>query len=386
MKKIRIVILTTISFCALCLLITSKNANNSTYLDKQHIQTFGNIKNLNSAADASIFRVNFVNPNSSKSTHNIDEMFAYHHLQESQSISKPMNTNLLTKQLQGFNISFDDEVTSNSSVPESINSEGSSHSGLVINDSCYMQRNSNQDLDIDSEGHVETIFVSDFSADQLIGCRERDGSYTCTPSVSKLNNPQDILVVDKFIYIINSHRNIGESGDLIKCNITDSGYISGCGMTRINLINPIFFYSAPPYIYISEFVYSDGQDKQFSALKCEIEYATGNLTHCSHDSSLSAMSYISKFNNGVYYRPHANNGIGYIEKCNNLASKDCLKMANNSVTLPLSISINYENMFIADATSRIIRCSLDLQKCKTITESIKSPMCIGVYNFTNKTN
>lgn len=285
----------------------------------------------------------------------------------------------IKRQSNNFKIDFTDIPINNINKAES---NFADNNGVVINDELYKIANQNVE---EISGNNEIIFVSDNVENKLISCATTNNNYyTCHTAVSNLDNPQDILVINQYIYIIDAHKD-GESGDVTRCNITDSGYIDGCGQTPVDIINPIFFYYNPPYVYISDFVYAGNvQSKPKQVIKCTIAN-NGDFINCNNDDSSFSMSYISKYYNQSYYRPHSYLGVSSIERCGSLFAGDCQQMTNKVLVYPLSISINNDRIFITNAksgnaASEVLKCSMDMTNCTLISDSIKSPMCIGVFN------
>ncbi len=200
-----------------------------------------------------------------------------------------------------------------------------------------------------------------------------------------MNDPQDILVINNYIYIINSHP-YGETGDFTRCRINSYGFIDSCGQNKINIKNPVWFYYAPPNIHISDFVYSgDGRKIPQSAIQCKVDNQ-GNFINCNQDSETLSMYYISKTYNGSYYRPYSS-GSAYVEKCATVDAEFCTNLHNEQLVYPLSLSFNNNRMFISNQKSgsghNILKCSVDMKTCEVITNSIPSPKCISVFNFKN---
>lgn len=342
--------------------------------------------------DSSVFAVHFVDPVLSSSNNNVlmNKLAEFLNINESPLMKKQLQN--LPTVMESFEINFDNNP-GGLSLQESNDDSETSAGGLVIDDKKHMKEYEKNNHDSQDNSNKETIFVTDSAENQLISCRETNGKYNCHTAVNNFNNPQDVLVVNNYIYIVNSHP-YGESGDIIKCNINNHGFIYSCGLRPIDIVNPAFFYYSPPHIYISEFVYSGNKDKPFDAIRCDIDMANGNLVNCIKDSSITSMAFVSKYNNFSFYRTYFKDSIAHIEKCDNLNSDYCVKMSNSLLLVPLSLSIYNDDLFISnaqlilpDGTSAgepsILRCSIDLKKCKIIIQSIKNPMCIGVYQFEN---
>ena len=296
------------------------------------------------------------------------------------------------KNQNGFNINFDNNIigvtsgqnrfTPNGNSSNNDNSSGSSSSQLVIDDIAYAAANTAESSTWDGE----TIFVTDGTTNQLISCTQSNGKYTCHTAVSNLNNPQDILVINNFIYIINSNKQLHANGDITKCNINSSGYIYSCSPFALNIQNPVWFHYTPPTISISGFVYS-GMTTPTQAINCSIDYSSGNLFNCLSDPSTISMAYISKYYNNAYYRPYSDKLPPAIQKCATQDATICTPMTNSLLVYPLSVSINQNRIFISNETynnttpASILKCSMDLQTCSILTQAITSPMGIAVYNF-----
>jgi len=338
-------------------------------------------KDKNSQSDSSIFSVNFIDPQK------IKDALLNNGINYLRRISESGNLNSLNDKhnvkLNNPNINFDEAVVS--VYIESQNSnESSPGNSLVINDGFYIKNNLTATESVN--GNVETVFITDNATNQLISCRENNGSYKCHTAVSNLNNPQDILVINSYIYIVNSHKD-GESGDVTRCNVTNQGYIDSCGQTKINIINPIFFYYNPPNVNISGFEYSSsGRRTPLQAIQCSMD-ARGNFINCNPDYDTLSAFYISKYYNGNYYRTHSSPPNSYIEKCVPVDAIECINLPNGQLVSPLSLSINHDRIFVSNAkppnTTKpdILKCSLDMKNCDVITNDVTSPMCIGVFNF-----
>ena len=285
---------------------------------------------------------------------------------------------------ENFNIVFDNSMLGISAPPANhLNNESSYSTGPSVDDSLYMKNNPPSSKLADDKSYGETIFVTDEIENKLISCTENNGAYKCHTAVSNLNNPQDILIIRNSIYIANSHT-FGESGDIVKCNINNTGYIDGCAQTAINMKNPTFFYYSPPYVHISNFVYSGGPTKPTEAIQCSID-TNGSFTNCNEDRNTISMSYISKHYNNAYYRTYSKAPPSAIENCSTADAVFCNRMPNELLVSPLSLSINHDRIFISNSKPNtvpdILKCSMDMKNCSVVTNEIKSPMCIGVYNF-----
>ncbi len=305
------------------------------------------------------------------------------------SVVNKVNQNT-DKKVNSFNINFDDEPAAIPVSPGANNSDNS-YNNPVINDIMYMKNN--PPTNESNIGHGETVFITDGSdggSNQLISCVENSGSYKCHTAVSDLNDPQDILVINNYMYIVNRFKE-NESGAITKCNINSAGYISKCELTRINMINPTFFYYSPPYVYISQMVYSGGGEKPKQAFQCILDNKSGNLINCNQDYDTLSVYYYTKNYNKFYYRTHSWPSPPFIEKCDTIDAQICSPMSNKLLVYPTSLSINHDRIFISNAkdpsvAQEVLRCTMDMQSCSVVTNSLRAPRCIGVFNFGNSAN
>lgn len=374
-KKYKIFIVCIVVACICYSMAPQTNLDTNNSNDK-NIQLH---KSRQPQSDSSIFSVNFTaaGKNDNKS---LEDGINY-----LRRVSESENANLSNDKSNiepdSFKINFDENVVSVYIESNNTNDDDSENS-LIINDGFYIRNNLMSSESVSDS--IETVFVTDYVTNQLISCRENKGSYKCHIALSKLNAPQDILVINNYIYIVNSYKE-GESGGVTRCNITNQGYIDSCGETRINIINPMFFYYNPPNINISDFEYSgSGRTTPRNAIQCLVD-ANGNFNCIPDNKTLSAF-YYSKYYNNSYYRTHSNPPNSYIEKCSTVDSLSCINMPNEHLVSPLSLSINKDRIFISNAKSgnakpEILKCSMDMKSCDVITNSIISPMCIGVFNF-----
>lgn len=329
------------------------------------------------------FALNFVDSEKSENYFkHVDKILTKNESYDSKLLSKK-NESVNNVQPKNYTMNFDENVIAvvpMTGISPDKDPENNSNS-IVINDREYSQNNT-QNME-SGDGYGETIFVTDDIMSQLVSCKESKGIYTCHGAVSNLNNPQDVLVIGNYIYIINSHKQ-GESGDITRCSINSVGYISSCGQQQINMINPVFFYYNSPYIYISDFVYLGGGIKPKHAIQCMIDN-NGSFINCNEDHDITSMEFLSKYYNNSYYRPHSYQGV-YIEKCTTADALYCDQMTNKMLISPLSLSINHDRIFISNTNpslinAEILKCSMDMESCSVVTRDIKSPMCIAIYNF-----
>lgn len=267
-------------------------------------------------------------------------------------------------------------ATESSSLPESDNN-------VIINDLTYQKTNSNDSSALNTS-FGETVFISDSAQNTLMSCVDENGVYKCHVALSNLNNPQDILVVRNHLYLINSSHSV-ESGAIVKCNINNYGYIDNCNHQRINIINPIFFYSHGASIYISDMVYAgDGKINPTSALQCTLDGA-GNLINCNPDKNILSAYFIRKTYNNSYYHTNAFHPPASIERCATIDAVNCTHLTNDLFVYPLALSINHDRFFITNqhadsSTPEVLKCTLDMKKCVVVT-NMQAPTAIGVYNF-----
>lgn len=269
-----------------------------------------------------------------------------------------------------------------SSAPES-NNQTESTNNVIINDLDYQRNNSNGSSEL-STGFGETVFITDSAQNTLMSCVDEDGAYKCHIALSNLNDPQDILVLRNHLYLINSNQ-LGESGVIVKCDINNYGYINSCNQQKINIINPIFFYSQGASVYISDFVYDgDGKTKPTSALQCTLD-GRGNLINCNPDNNILSMYFISKEYNHSYYHAKSFRKPAAIDKCATIDAVNCIHLTNDLFVYPIALSINHDRFFItnqhADSTPHeVLKCTMDMKKCVIVT-TMQMPTAIGVYNF-----
>lgn len=381
-KKIKIFIICFVVVCVGYSLVSQGDLANSNINNTNNAQVN---KDQKSGTDRSIFAVNFIDPGrtSSKALENGIGYLRRVSESENQNSSK----NKLDKKNNSFNVNFDETVVSVYIESHDRNEDNTGNS-LIINDGFYLRNNS---LATESGNEsVETIFITDDVMNQLISCRDNNGSYKCHTAVSNLNHPQDLLVINNYLYIINAH-NTGESGDVTRCNVTNQGYIDSCGQERINIINPVFFYYNPPNINISGFEYSgSGRTTPRNAIQCIMD-AKGNLINCNPDNETLSAFYYSKYYKGNYYRTNSGTTDSYIDKCASIDATRCISMPNAHLVYPLSLSINQDRIFVSNAKPAnikpdILKCSMDMSKCDVVTNSITSPMCVGVFNFKRTSN
>ncbi|AUR51667.1 hypothetical protein [Aquella oligotrophica] len=376
-KKIKIFIICIVVVCVGYSLVSQGDLTNSYTNNANNTQVN---KDQEMTTERSIFAVNFIDPKISKDK-SLENGISYLR-RVSESAVPNSSHNRYNLELSKANINFDESVVSVYIESHTTNESGYG-SSLIINDGFYLRNNLAATESISE--NVETIFVTDNVMNQLISCRENKGIYKCHTAVSNLNEPQDILVVNNYIYIVNSHEE-GESGDITRCKITNQGYIDSCGQERVNIINPVFFYYNPPNINISGFEYSgSGRAIPLQAIQCTLD-AKGDFINCNPDYQTLSAFYYSKYYNGSYYRTHSGTTNSYIDKCASIDATRCISMPNEHLVYPLSLSINQDKMFISNAKPAnikpdILKCSMDMSKCDVVTNSIISPMCIGVFNF-----
>lgn len=274
-----------------------------------------------------------------------------------------------------YNLNFDMNNNYTNSLGDTDDANKESSPILQIDDLDYNESNT-----AESEPQ-EIIFVTDYQQNQLISCSKGVADYRCHVAVSNLNNPQDILILGNYIYIINSHAT-GKIGDITRCQINNQGIITSCATAQLNMVNPIFFSYQPPYVYISDFVWSGGSIKPDSALQCTLD-SYGNLVNCTPDTSLTSMYFISKEYHNYFYRTHSYPAPATIEKCSNVNSSQCTELINPLLEYPLNLRVTMDHIYITNAVASgeptILKCSLDMLSCQIITNQIPSPMCIAVF-------
>ena len=383
-KKRMFAIVIVIAFCLIGLSVainTSQKNSDQKHNGNKH----SNQSNKKELDKSSIFLVNFLDPQKPISGFFKEDINNHQEIynKESQSappdfgVGKNLNSN-------NFDINFNDLLIAGGHANESYGNE----SHPIINDIDYMRQFMQNNPGFESSTEVETVFVSDDVENSLMSCIEFKGKYTCHTAVSNLNNPLDILVINNYIYIINSHQQ-NQAGSYTRCRINNYGFIDSCGQTALNIINPAWFYYNPPNVHISDFVYSgDSKKVPKSAIQCNVDNR-GNFINCNPDSETLSMYYISKAYNGYYYRPHSF-GSAHIAKCATVDADFCTNLYNQQLVYPLSLSFNNNRMFISNQKSgsghNILKCSVDLKTCEVITNSISSPKCISVFNFKSNNN
>lgn len=373
MKLNKALILTCVITISIAELITYSDKFTSHQPQNKAYQLHG--INNTTPSGRTIFATNFT----AMQNQNFDHQWQFAHnnyLLPNQFITNTSNSrSYITPITYNLNFETDSKILNNNQTAN----DAESNLTPVINDLDYNESSSAEST------AQEIIFITDNQQNQLISCTNDNKNSQCHVAVSNLNNPQDILILGNYIYIINSHAT-GSNGDITRCQINNNGLITHCSIATLNMINPVFFSYQPPYVYISDFVWSGGNIKPNSSLQCSVD-SYGDLINCTPEYNLTSMNFISKEYQGYYYRAHSYPAPATIEKCSYINSTQCQELINPLLEYPLNLRVASDYIYITNAVANgqpsVLKCSLDLLSCQIITNQLPSPMCIAIFTTQN---
>jgi len=235
---------------------------------------------------------------------------------------------------------------------------------------------------------LSVIYITENSIDRVISCTVIKGSYDvataggtnsshkipigishCQIVVKGLSNPQNIMVNQQKLYIVNY-----ANARVTACDLDRLGNVSGCMDIALPLMHPVYITQpSSQQIYVSSFPES-GLVKMVS---CAVD-SDGGLHHCGNPATINKnLLPQGEVHGYTYVSNYFNNAI---DKCSN---NSCKMLTGIALTQPLSIYVSQNSAYIANADS-LVGCGVDattgdLFACKVLAHGLHLPLGIAQY-------
>ena len=214
-----------------------------------------------------------------------------------------------------------------------------------------------------------TVYISEYDKNDVIACNVQDGVFTaCNTAVSRLNGPENLLVYNHKLYIVNLNNSM-----LTICTLDNFGQASDCHETLLSLNAPIYVQVNHNQLYVSDF-------GVHSVVLCNIQ-SNGGIFNCNNISSISPNQF--KTINYANYSYTVNNSSSSITKCA-LGTQVCSVIKDIAFNGPLTLAIVNNYAYVSNYNSNAVTiCQIqnngDFTKCAIGVAGLSFP--VGISGF-----
>jgi hypothetical protein len=253
-----------------------------------------------------------------------------------------------------------------------VNSESREFGGIAISNE-YVYQKSNENINV--------IYISEYDTNKIISCDiTAHKLVNCSTALTGLAGPQNIIIINKKIYIVNRI-----TATITACDLLHNGKISSCNNTPLPIKDPIhIIYDSGGVFYISNF-----NAKLISS--CELDN-NGNITMCVKTVGIHPNLFKYTTLSGYGYSPGFL--VNAINKCSNIYNEpSCIQIKDPTIKGPLTIKIlnNYAYIIsmtnsdtqVTDITSCEILPNGDFTGCIKIANNLKLAIGLAVYIRSN---
>lgn len=253
----------------------------------------------------------------------------------------------------------------------------------------------------DGNGDTTIIYISIYASNNVMSCnivktayninatngmsnssgKTPTGITNCSTVISSTNNlsgPDNILIINNDIYIVNSGNN-----SVTSCNLSTNGGVSSCNNYTVQVKYPMYIMQASQqqlYIY----GVPNGQGIA-SAASCTADN-NGNVINCGNPTTINVTSLpYPKIGSYTYTTNYYSNGIN---KCMGLScqvlSNILMSGQNNG---PTTVTATSNDVYITNYND-LVGCGIDQNSgnffnCKILTSSLNNAEGVAIYNISS---
>ena len=263
--------------------------------------------------------------------------------------------------------------SSKNQLESGVNSESIDFGGIATS-SEYVYQNNNENVDV--------LYISEYDTNRIISCDITALKLVnCSTALTGLAGPQNIIIINKKIYIIN--RLIAT---ITACDLQHNGKIISCKNTSLPIKDPVrIIYDSGGVFYISDFGVK-------SIISCELNN-NGSITRCAKAVGIhpNLLEYTT-FGGYGYSNGYSANAIN---KCsmNYNESLSCSQIKDPAIKNPLTIRILNNHAYIINMTesktqaTHITSCAIlpngDFTGCMNIANNFKLALGLAIYTRSN---
>lgn len=212
------------------------------------------------------------------------------------------------------------------------------------------------------------IYISEYDNNDVIACNIKSNVFTrCHAVVTDLNGPENILVYNNKLYILDFN-----VPAITFCDLNHFGEASNCHKEAIPLEYPVYILANNRQLYVSDM-------GEHNVIGCNLNY-NGDLLSCYNKANVSKDQFEMVYFKNYSYR--VNNLANLIDRCATNKA-ECSVIKDSVINGPLTLSIANGYAFISNYnTNSVSMCNIEqdgsFTSCRVGVSGLNFPIGIAV--------